>query len=532
MPYWWFVATLVLVAAHTHHHHDHLHRNRSTDCTPAGAVEGPGGIGGCPTPTASRQQCPLQPTYLQLAESKTLWKCPGAASNEWSGKCTPGAGGNPLCKEFDPTKELGCCCPAAGCYVTPEFNWIISTCQGRGCGDYFSPEASELRQFKDHGSELVINYVATYQYDPVHKHWVMLKDSSYNTDASKKPFHASQPNGGFPSAEDAWLQPQPGGAASWSWGYYPAGVSGAKPPGMMFVLSTEQAWNFAWYMLNKVTLDRGPWKLYPPIPCPDNHNDNCWSAGNAGELDFLESPWTNSNGKTDDYRRLYATQWNQIGRWFTGQMGSTCNADGGWFQGDMTSNNYFLGTPPNATGSAITPYVWVAVVDSVGTFIYRLPGKSAHHIWPGLSSKKAACKLTHHRPRSRPPNNGPPCRDDNPYCALFMPNCQQKKWGGAAAGDKGAANAGCKVNAQQGWCGNWWTLFNDTQQWQWPENGTPSVTQFQYPAKPVVNPWNYQMEAWKVDWQGNAIPNGGCCVNGKGHCPKSTNKTTTSTATP
>ena len=34
----------------------------------------------------------------------------------------------------------------------------------------------------------------------------------------------------------------------------------------------------------------------------------------------------------DDYHRLYSTQWNQVGRSFVGDMGSTCNADGGWFK--------------------------------------------------------------------------------------------------------------------------------------------------------------------------------------------------------
>ena len=36
-------------------------------------------------------------------------------------------------------------------------------------------------------------------------------------------------------------------------------------------------------------------------------------------------------------------QYNQVGRSFIGDGGSTCNADGGWFS-DVTSNKYFLGT--------------------------------------------------------------------------------------------------------------------------------------------------------------------------------------------
>jgi len=138
------------------------------------------------------------------------------------------------------------------------------------------------------------------------------------------------------------MQPQPGGAAAWSWGYYPAGVKGVGPPGMLFVMSVERVWNMAWYMLNQVTLDRGPTIGYPNDKCAYGNN-NCWAAGNAGEIDFLESVWTVNAGTVDNYRRLYATQWNQIGRSFIGEQGSTCNSDGGWFNDDVASNNYFLG---------------------------------------------------------------------------------------------------------------------------------------------------------------------------------------------
>ena len=71
------------------------------------------------------------------------------------------------------------------------------------------------------------------------------------------------------------------GAAWWSWGYYPSGIEGVGPPGMLFVLSVERIWNMAWYMLNQVTLDHGPDEWYPLDNCSQS-NDNCWAAGNAG----------------------------------------------------------------------------------------------------------------------------------------------------------------------------------------------------------------------------------------------------------
>ena len=54
------------------------------------------------------------------------------------------------------------------------------------------------------------------------------------------------------------------------------------------------------------------------------------------------------------------------------------------------------------------------------------------------------------------------------------------------------------MNGQQGWCGNWFLLLSDTNQWLWPEGGRKSVVQFQPPIPAVEMPWNYAMEAWKV----------------------------------
>ena len=116
-------------------------------------------------------------------------------------------------------------------------------------------------------------------------------------------------------------------------------------------------------------------------------------------------------GTTDSYRRLYATQWNQVGPSFIGEMGSICNSDRGWFNEQVASNNYFLGTYSNQPEL----YIYVAVVDQVGTFIYQIPFAQSNEIWPVLSRKAAACTLG-----ARPNNSGPPCSDSTPYCALFL----------------------------------------------------------------------------------------------------------------
>ncbi|KAH3765558.1 hypothetical protein Pelo_2554 [Pelomyxa schiedti] len=475
---------------------------------PQGGVDPSGGP--CPTIGVGPDACPVVPSYADMGDN--LWPCPtpDPDSDETcaSQNCTTGSGTNPLCTSFDPVQGLGCCCAMKGCAVQPRFNWILSTCQGSGCGAYDS--APSVKTYKDAGSSLVLNYVAAYQYSTTDKLWHLVEDSSFNTNGSFPAYDTLKPLGGLDSAS-AWLSPQPGGAAAWTWGYYPAGVPGLEPPGMLFVISTETCYNMAWYMLNQVTLDRGPAIAYPASGCAVT-NDNCWSSGNAGEIDFLESPWTVNSGATDDYKRLYATQWNQIGRCFTGQMGSTCNADGGWFSDTETSNNYFIGSD--------SPMVWAAVVDKIGTFIYRIPADSADSIWPGLSRKTADCTLPN-RPTEMPTNSGPPCSSETSYCALFLPNCQATTYGAAKSGVQGGANEGCKVNGQQGWCTNWWAaFFGDTGQWLWPSGGKYSVTQFQPPAAAVKQPWYSEMEAYKVDWSGNPQYNAGCCVEGQGNCPQ------------
>ncbi len=72
-----------------------------------------------------------------------------------------------------------------------------------------------------------------------------------------------------------------------------------------------------------MTLDRGPAVAYPSSMC-NVSNSNCWASGNAGEMDFLENAWigsNNNNGAADDYRRMFSTQFNQVGRCFPGEKG-------------------------------------------------------------------------------------------------------------------------------------------------------------------------------------------------------------------
>eukprot|EP01084_Bolivina_argentea_P276042 470897_1 len=456
--------------------------------------------GPCPSPGANGGpfNCTQTPTYQQTQELGNLWPCPDGnnsalpyiCNSAIESQCKSGntSEANELCTGFNfSNPDPGCCCNLPGCSCQAEFNWIIGTCQGIGCGAYSQQNATQ--KYKDLGSQVVVNYIASYIYDNSSQQWHIMDSSSFNTDAKYPPFDLVKPYGGLTNISEAWISPQPGGAAAWTWGYYPAGVKGIGPPAAMFILSTDQSFNLAWYMLNQLTLDRGPAVPYPSEMC-DITNNNCWAAGNAGEFDFLENPWAgneNNGGAADDYRRMFSTQSNQVGRCFPGEKGQT-----GTSFGSFASNNYFLGSPPNT----VQPWIWVAVVDKIGTFMYRIPGDKASDIWPGLTRTTAECTLQQ-RPLIQPPNNGPPCDDSYEYCATFIPNCPADKWGGE--NEDGAMNQGCWQNPQQGFCNNWWTLFDDTNQWLWPKNGTKAVTNWAN-ANPVTQKWNYEMES---KWQNN-----------------------------
>ena len=225
-------------------------------------MPGPGGEGPCPSPLKA-ETCPVTPSYDRVPG---LWPCP-TTQNHRARSITARAprvlGATHSARRLTQrSRSSAAAAPRTGVGHFPYFNWIIGACKGSGCGAYLT--APSTQRFKDASTQLVVNYVATYQWSSSQRVWELVKDSSFNTDGSRPPYDVVKPNGGI-SREKAWLQPQPGGAAAWTWGYYPAGVKGAGPPGMLFVLSVESVWNVAWYMLNQATLDKGPTVARPTL---------------------------------------------------------------------------------------------------------------------------------------------------------------------------------------------------------------------------------------------------------------------------
>ena len=216
-------------------------------------------------------------------------------------------------------------------------------------------------------------------------------------------------------------------------------------------------------MLNSLTLDRGPASSIPAELCRYT-NDNCWASGNAGEMDFLEPAWNAANAsQTQGYRTSYSTQVNQVGRCFPGGV------NGGGFK----SKNYLL-TAPMDSDEAV---VYVAVVDRVGNWVYRIPAAEVEAIWPGLGEKQAAKEIVA-RPTRTPDTLNPAT---TPYGAVFTSNCQ-------ASTVEEARAQGCSFNAQQGFCSNWMAEMADTKQPLFPSESCERDTR-----GGVTMPWCKQM---------------------------------------
>ena len=110
---------------------------------------------------------------------------------------------------------------------------------------------------------------------------------------------------------------------------------------------------------------------------------------------------------------------------------------------------------PNAS----EPVVYVAVIDSVGNWVYRLPAAEVSSIWPGISRKRIERSLQ--AAPARRPDAVNPCKGG--YCYIFTSNCQ-------ATSVEEARAQGCGFNADQGFCGNWFARMVDTRQPLLPSN--------------------------------------------------------------
>lgn len=245
--------------------------------------------------------------------------------------------------------------------------------------------------------------------------WVRQNSSSINTDASSRLANMT-----------SWAQPSMG--ADWGTGYYPRNVLGAGPPAFMAVLSLDRAYNFAWYLLNQVALDRCPDCSKPNCRLQGGSEQggiaNCWGdppGAESGELDLLETPFWSCKGfpeLCDDrgYGRMYVTVSNSKG--FCNPMlnGNYSEYGPAFGMGGHGTTNFF-DAGDTASAPAAQGHLYAAVVDAAGVTIYRDPD------WPGLTPDKAAPILSHLRPASAPESASAPCAPSPSSCARYSPVC-------------------------------------------------------------------------------------------------------------
>lgn len=431
----------------------------------------------------------------------------GSCDNDATTNC------NPLAEGAYPNG--GCVCPFGGvnnplglnnseepgCFVEPRFNWIIGVCQGAGCNGAYDDNSiylntTKTKPYKNIGSQLIVNYVAAYNFDSITETWKISQSSSFNTQGKYPPYDTIKAYGGL-SKDQAWLNPQPGGSAQWSAGFHPVDVEGVGylsdyktnnlsglSKGIMFVLSTKKSYNFAWYMLNQATLDRGPGS--PNCYFNNRYYSNCWASGNAGEIDFLESAFAAENGDIDNYRRLYLNNFNQFGRCFPGMLGQLT---GGWGS-NWERSSMMLGSDPFLKQNETKEYIFVAVVDKIGTWVYRIPGENSSNIWKGMYMNHIDDELS--AAPTIPPVDFQPCGvEKNDYCVIFIPNCYSNNASEALSKD-------CAWTDNQGFCNNWFALFEDTHQWQFDgKNWTNFVSDPYISSHNVQLLWNKQMSPYQ-----------------------------------
>ena len=475
--------------------------SRAGDCAPSyGALDAAGALWPCPSGAPTSRTCghEMQCVVGAGGDNPT---CQGLSAAAPCCCPRPGCAAEPQFNSIIGVCKGGSCGCGAGARAP--------SCGGGRCGAQcngtvvpccFGADVSALEPYYAEGTHARVNYLAAYNFNASAQQWQIAEDSSFNTDGALPTCDLMQPYCGLANASQAWLAPQPGGSVFWSLGYYAAGVRGVGGGGgVMFVLSTEDWFGGTWYALNTLTLDRGPGAAYPKDKCavtnecvgagcsnncsaaaalgasarsspsaaargtrlhpsPPPHTlahtshtrparSNCWAAGNAGEMDFLEPGWSSPSAAALEYRQSFSTQDNQVGRCFQGGV------NGGGF----ASKNYLLTEASPLSGAPAEPIVYVAVMDSVGNWVYRIPASQVGALWPGLGRTTAAAALPP-APARAPDSVNP---GTTAYAGTFVSNCQATNFADARAQQ-------CAFNGEQGFCGNWWQLFSDTHQPLYP----------------------------------------------------------------
>jgi hypothetical protein len=417
------------------------------------------------------------PTYQDIAlGSNGIWNCGTSNENQENAMCYMDNGekttGNDAHCVTTPNPWYSKCCKSPeNCKPTGKFNWIIGTCLKE------SPK-QESCNINPNKSEIIVNYVGSYQYDSNKKMFICQQDSSFNMDGKHQPYNCAKVYGGL-DKNSSWLPgPLPGGAANWNQGYYPAGRSGVGAPGMLFIISVNKIANSCWYVLNQSDLDRGPQNSMPSPLC--NYHGNTWECNNSGEFDFVEPICAGGAPKNpNEFKKGFTTAAYNEGQnsrclfWSQGKYG---NGGGGW----GNSSKYFT---VDVDGDPEISRIFVGIVDQMGMRVYQIPGNNPEKYWSGIRVKSADMTL---KPFPNMKPNISPCNDKTSFCAVFCPICPVN------ADPKDFSKLNC-LTAQQnhGFCGNWFKKLDFLgPQSLWGTDGLKPTVNGQ-----VIGNWNADMES-------------------------------------
>ena len=396
------------------------------------------------------------------------------------------------------------------CGETPRFNWILATCHE----DQSKRVSMACNHTHGSTSRMELYYLHAYQWNAAQSQWVLDQESSVSGNGSIINWKETNlfVGGGIMN----------GSRQDWDEKYAPttnnSGTNGLGPPGMMIVMSAKQ---FTWsslYLLNQVTLNRGP-----------GSTDNCWGSS-AGELDFLEPPFWAGIELPADY--LFLTVTANAGRCFPVEkaipkrFNRECNdpnccemcacpeglscfgnpAHAGYkpmgcinttsppppgtvFTVDSSNascSRHYGGVAGGAASSAFFAHdtdkeneeaIFVAVVDGDGVTVFRWPAateQQAGTIWNGIGKYTAQGILQ--RTSNAPITISPPCTDWTVPCGIYEPSCDDECVILAASGTFGLYQPAGPYAAEAARDNlNWWNLFQSTGQ-------TPGMLASQLPV--------------------------------------------------
>lgn len=375
------------------------------------------------------------------------------------------------------------------CGHKPHFNWIVATCEG-STGQFCAALPSCVA-----GGSPKINYVAAYQYDG--KSFQLMDDSSVG-DLSGDGIAGNHGKGtGWESKKEAFTWQSgdwPKKYAPWAHGDGPSGPRGVTPPAGLWVLSAENFYYGAFYMLSQLGLNLAG-KGAPS-------GTVCWD----WELDPLEGTggWAPGKPLPGDLNMLYTTNTAQSSgcmpvAWLASQANgfehelkvpedyqAYCKAkpdadgcqpwekdrDVSWSGGAQSSTRF-----ENLWDE---PYVFAVVVDAKGYWTYRWRSGALANLtgWPGIERFKASRTL---QPRPNPVKNEAGLRTDvrgdvteaviwqpsmPSEAACLRASIEAVNWDfgsgalGSIAAQLGQGGPGGSYEGAQ----NWWDHFADTGQ--------------------------------------------------------------------